>query len=133
MFKGYLLKFGNKILPNEFIKLDSYIVNSNKRTVLSEYYDNLNNLHRNVSPNFKTSIQFTLLESNVETFKNIQSIILNAITNNVERKTNVTFFHTEINNYVTATFYFNDPIFKIKKITDNDVIYNEISYTLNQY
>ena len=58
-FSGYLLAFGGKILPHEYIQLSTYEVLPYQRTELAAYRDNNNDLHRTTSSNHKTTIRFT--------------------------------------------------------------------------
>ena len=49
-FYGYLVKFGNVVLPHSYIQYDTYKVVPFQRTELAAYRDNNNELHRTTSP-----------------------------------------------------------------------------------
>ena len=52
-FDGYLVKFGNVVLPHSYIQYDTYKVVPFQRTELSAYRDNNNDLHRIKNNNVK--------------------------------------------------------------------------------
>ena len=53
-FKGWLIKFGNTVLPNKY--LEKYKSTPNQRLELDASRDATALLHRQTSPNYKTSL-----------------------------------------------------------------------------
>lgn len=132
-FEGYLLAFGGYVLPHKYIQLSSYDTTPNQRTELSAYRDNDNSLHRNTSPNHKTTIKFTTLSLNLLEKQEIQRIMSYGLVNSTERKYEVTYWNDEINAYTTSYFYMPDVNYQINKIDDNNIKYNPISFELIEY
>lgn len=132
-FEGYLLAFGGYILPHKYIQLSSYDTTPNQRTELAATRDNTNYLHRVTSPNHKTTIKFTTLPINLTEKTEIQRIMSYGLVNSTERKYKVTYWNDETNTYITSEFYMPDVNYQIKKIDDNDIEYNPISFELIEY
>lgn len=132
-YNGYLLKFGNVKLPNKYLVTNSYNATPNQRTELSAYRDNNNLLHRATSPNFKTKIEFTIVPMTLEEKRTVQGIILNAVTNRIERKSPVTYWNDETNSYVTGNFYIPDVTYPIMDANSKSILYGATAYTLIEY
>lgn len=132
-FEGYLLAFGSQILPHKYIQLSSYDTTPNQRTELSATRDNNNYLHRVTSPNHKTTIKFTTLPLNLAEKTKVQAIMSYGLVNETERKYKVTYWNDETNTYMTSEFYMPDVNYQIRKIEDNDIEYNPISFELIEY
>ena len=62
MFNGWLIKFGNVILPNSFIMADGWESVPNQRVEVAAYRDANVLLHRETSENFKTKLTLTIRE-----------------------------------------------------------------------
>lgn len=132
-FQGYLLKFGNQIFNNRFIQLDTYSPTPNQRTELSAYRDNNNSLHRTTSPNHKTTIRFDTIPLNLNQKKLLQFQMSQGLINSIERKYTISYWNDEQNVYITSDFYMPDVTYKIRKITNNDILYEPISYEFIEY
>lgn len=132
-FSGYLLKFGNTVFPHEYLQFKTYKPVPNQRTELSAFRDNNNYLHRNTSPNHKTTLKFTTIPVNLAQKKEIQNAMMDGLINGKERKYHITYWNDETNQYVSADFYMPDITYTIVSITDDSINYEPISYEFIQY
>jgi len=132
-YSGYLLQFGNMLLPNKYIAQNTYSVTPNQRTELSAYRDNNNSLHRATSSNFKTKITFSTTPLELTDKQTIQAIIANGMTDSTERKVLVTYWNDETNSYSVGEFYIPDITFNVIDTIGDSIYYGPISYTLIEY
>lgn len=132
-FQGYLLKFGNTILPHEYIQLDTYQSTPNQRLELSAYRDSNTDLHRVTSQNYKTTIKFDTMPLTLAQKIDLQTKMRAGLVNAIERKYQVTYWNDEDNQYDTKYFYIPDVAFPIHSITENDIRYNPVSFEFIQY
>lgn len=132
-FSGYLIKFGNTILPNRYIQLNTYQLIPNQRTELSAYRDQNNLLHRITSPNYKTTLKFQTVPLSLSDKIALQNQMSAGIINYAERKYQITYWNDESNSYITGEFYLPDVTYPIKKITSNDIRYSPISFEFIEY
>lgn len=132
-FAGYLLKFGNTKFPSKYIQFKTYKPVPNQRTELSAFRDNNNLLHRNTSPNHKTTLKFSTTQLHLFDKIIIQNVLSSGLVDEKERKYNITYWNDETNNYVTATFYSPDITYSIISITNDDIIYEPIAFEFIQY
>ncbi|MFQ9516716.1 MAG: DUF6711 family protein [Eubacterium sp.] len=133
-FKGYLIKLGDTVFPNEYIAFDSYKSTDNQRTELKAYRNSSNNLIRQTSPNFKTKVEFNTISGlKLADMEKIKSIVDKATINNTERKVKVTYWNNEDLMYEQMRAYMPDIEHQIKKITKDDVIYNSKRLAFIQY
>ena len=132
-FRGYLLKFGNTILPHEYIQIDTYQSIPNQRIELSAYRDNNVDLYRVTSQNYKTTIKFDTMSLTLEQKIDLQTKMQAGLVNATERKYQVNYWNDEDNQYDTKYFYIPDVAFPIHSITENDILYNPVSFEFIQY
>ena len=132
-FRGYLLKFGNTILPHEYIQIDTYQSIPNQRIELSAYRDSNTDLHRVTSQNYKTTIKFDTMYLTLEQKIDLQTKMQAGLVNATERKYQVNYWNDEDNQYDTKYFYIPDVAFLIHSITENDILYNPVSFEFIQY
>lgn len=132
-FAGYLLKFGNTKFPSKYIQFKTYKPVPNQRTELSAFRDSNNLLHRNTSPNYKTTLKFSTTQLHLFDKKIIQNVLSSGLVDAKERKYNITYWNDETNNYVTSVFYSPDITYSIVSITNNDIIYEPIAFEFIQY
>lgn len=132
-FRGYLLKFGNTILPHEYIQIDTYQSIPNQRIELSAYRDNNVDLYRVTSQNYKTTIKFDTMPLTLEQKIDLQTKMQAGLVNATERKYQVNYWNDEDNQYDTKYFYIPDVAFPIHSITENDILYNPVSFEFIQY
>lgn len=133
-FEGWLLKFGDTILPNRFLKFDSYAVTPNQRTELEAYRDDYTQeLFRTTSEGLKTKIEANTpvmwLEKKIE----FQNYIRNGLEDVLQRKYSVTYWNDETNEYASGSFYIPDTQFSIYTIRNNSILYNSFKLTLIEY
>lgn len=134
-FKGWLLKFGSKVLPNKFLAYDDYTATPNQRTEVEAYRDLNNLLHRDTSPNFKTKIEFNTRPLWLSEKVEMQSVFASGLVNKGQRKYNVTYWDDEENTYKTGVFYMPDVDYKIINVDEetNNILYNKMRFAIIQY
>ena len=75
MFSGWLIKFGDVILPNDFILADGWESTPNQRIEIDAYRDANVLLHRETSENFKTSLTLNIRNMNLAEMTAFKAVI----------------------------------------------------------
>jgi hypothetical protein len=134
-FKGWLIKFGSKTLPNKFLSYDNYTATPNQRTEVEAYRDLNNLLHRDTSPNFKTKIEFDTRPLYLAEKIEMQAVFASGLVNRSQRKYNVTYWDDEQNTYKSGVFYMPDVEYKIINVDEetNNILYNKMRFALIEY
>ena len=135
-FEGYLLKFGNEILPNKYLYYDSYSATPNQRTEIEAYRDDYTQeLFRTTSEGVKTKIEATIKPMWLEDKMEYMDIIKNGLVDKLQRKYEVTYWNDEDASYSTGYFYIPDTQFSIHRIDTekNSMLYNAFKLTLIEY
>lgn len=133
-FKGYLLKFGNTVLPNKFLKLNSYSATPNQRTELDAYRDDYTQeLFRTTSEGVKTKIEANTVPMYLEDKIQFQEYLKSGLEDELQRKYKVTYWNGEINDYKTGYFYIPDTQYSAYAIWRNSIFYNSFKLTLIEY
>ncbi len=130
-YQGYLLKFGNTIMPNPYFS--EYSSTPNQRMESDAQRDQFGDLHRTTLAHNKTLIKFSTHILNLEEKISFQNIINNAITNSLQRRVSVTYWNDETNSYSTGSFYIPDIEFQIMDADSSTVMYNPITVELIEY
>lgn len=138
MFNGWLIKFGDVVLPNSFILADGWESTPNQRVELDAYRDANVLLHRETSENFKTSLTLNIRSmdlAEMTAFKNVIGIATLEITSKRERKLMVTYWNDEELEYKTAVMYMPDVTYNIHTVDEvtNDIEYNTFTIELIEY
>lgn len=138
MFNGWLIKFGDVILPNSFILADGWEATPNQRVEIDAYRDANVMLHRETSENFKTSLALTIRPLNLEemaAFKNVIGLATLDIVNKIQRRVTVTYWNDEEMDYKTATMYMPDVTYTIHTVdeVERDIEYNGFTIELIEY
>lgn len=124
------------MLPNKYLAYESYKITPNQRTELSAYRDqNINKLHRETIPYFKTKIDCDTKPMYEREKMEMQEIMRSGLVNATERKYRVEYYDTENNVYKSGDFYIPDTEFSIIKVDDeaNEILYNKIRLALIEY
>lgn len=136
-WKGYFFKATatNQIFPNEYINWASYSSSPNHREEIKAYRDeNTRDLTRITAAGRKTSIQFTTRPKlHLADKIAIQTFFTSAESDADQRKINLQFWNDEENIYKTGDFYRPNLDFKIRMITDDDIIYESLTIDLVEY
>lgn len=138
MFSGWLIKFGDVILPNSFILADGWESTPNQRVEIDAYRDANVLLHRETSENFKTSLRLNIRAMNLEemtAFKNVIGLATLSTNERRERKVLVTYWNDEELDYRTAIMYMPDITYSIHTVDESakDMEYNSFSLELIEY
>lgn len=136
-FEGWLLKFGNVILPNSFLLSEGWKSIPNQRLEVNAYRNANMLLIRETSPNFKTKITITVKGMNLEEKKAFQNVINRAMISSRERKIDLTYWNDETNEYVHGAtgFYIPDITYVVENIDEDkpDIMYKSFSITMIEY
>lgn len=130
-YKGYLIKFGTNIFPNHFFL--EYASTPNQRLDSDAERDNTGYLQRSTLPEGKTKITFSTHILHLDEKIYLQSIINQAISNEVQRKCFVTYWNDETNIYDSGYFYLPDVEYQIMDADESDIRYNPITFELIEY
>ena len=138
MFYGWLIKFGNVVLPNSFILADGWESTPNQRVELDAYRDANVLLHRETSENFKTSLTLNIRSmdlAEMTAFKNVVGLATLEITSKRERRLAVTYWNDEELAYKNATMYMPDVTYSIHTVDESakGTEYNPFSIELIEY
>lgn len=136
-FQGWLLRFSTgEEFPHKLIAKDSYQSTPLQRTDLKAYRDNDVYLHRVVSPNYKTKIEFSTLDKlKLKQLEEIQKILNRARINTKERKVRLTYWDDELMEYRTMNAaYQTDTTYPVSTITRlGNIKYRAIKFTFIEY
>ena len=137
-FQGWLIKFGNVILPNSFLLADGWESTPNQRIEIDAWRDADVLLHRETSEHFKTKIKLTIRETTLEeriAFDNVIGLASLPDTERRERKVMLTYWNDEELEYKSGTFYMSDTTYTAHYIDENrnDIEYNSFKVTLTEY
>lgn len=138
MFDGWLIKFGNVVLPNSFILADGWESVPNQRVELDAYRDANVLLHRETSENFKTSLTLNIRAmdlAEMTAFKNVIGLATLEITSKRERRLMVTYWNDEELAYKNATMYMPDVTYSIHTVDESakNIEYNPFTIELIEY
>ncbi len=138
MFSGWLIKFGDVILPNNFILADGWESTPNQRIEIDAYRDANVLLHRETSENFKTSLTLNIRNMNLAemtAFKAVIGLATLDINSKKQRKLMVTYWNDEELDYKTTIMYMTDTTYSIHTINETtyDIEYNEFTIELIEY
>lgn len=135
-FEGWLLKFGDKEFPMEYLALDNCDSTPDQRTELDSYRDGDNLLHRETSPNHKTKLEYNTVDKlTLEEKIIIQETLKAGLLDDVQRKYQVTYWNDETNEYESGEFYVPDIVFRQKKVDreKKTIIYGSIRIAMIEY
>lgn len=137
-FAGYLIKFPatGQEFPHKYIAKDSYQSTPLQRTDLKAYRDNDILLHRIVSPNYKTKIEFSTIDKlKLKQLEQIQAILSAARINTKERKLSVEYWDDELMEYRTMlAAYQTDTTYPVSTISRfGNIKYRPIKFTFIEY
>lgn len=133
-FQGWLVKFGDTVLPNGYI--EKYDETPNQRLELDSYRDTATiMLRRTTSPYFKSKIEIPIRKLYYGEKIVLKAIVDSAIINAVERKVRITYWNSEIMDYASGEFYIPDIKYTISHIDQNrlNMVYEPFSITLIEY
>lgn len=134
-FEGWLIKFGNTALPNNY--LEKYKETPNQRLELDAYRDVAALLHRETSPNYKSKIVVPIRKLYLG-----EKIVLKAIVDSGvvsdgerERKVSVTYWNSEEMGYKSGFFYMPDIEYTITHIDIRklNMVYEPFEIQLIEY
>ncbi len=137
-FEGWLIKFGNVILPNSYLLADGWESTPNQRLELDAYRDANMLLHRETSKNYKTSLTLNIRDMTLEemnAFKNVVGLATLPNADRNERKVAVSYWNDETLSYDSGIFYMPDITYTIHYVNEEepDIEYNPFMVELIEY
>lgn len=143
-WNGYLLKAvkTNKKFPDKYINFESWDSTPKQREELKAYRDdNTRNLTRVTAEGMKSKFSFrTRPDITLEDKIVIQKFFTDAMEEETDpteakkqRKVELQYWDDDSNKYSTGTFYIPNMNFPIRKITDDTIYYNEMTFTFVEY
>lgn len=122
MYQGYLVKIGNTVVTNKFIKIDSYDA-SYPALDLDALRDANGTLHRNVvARKLKVEWETPIMYQNDLT--ELMTLITNNFISTLENDVNITFYYKLTDSYITQRAYLVDPHFKIAQNSPFGFVYS---------
>lgn len=140
-FEGYLFAICDvnfnvkKVFPNKYIQYNSWSSTPNQREEIKAYRDdNTRNLTRITAAGKKSVFSFRVRSPlHLNEKMEIQELFTNYEIDKEQRKVNIRFWDDEHNEYKTGTFYRPNMQFPIVKITEDDIIYGELTIECIEY
>lgn len=142
-WQGYLFKKTEQVgttvvdvkFPDKYIALESWDSTPNQREEIKAYRDdNTRNLTRITAQGKKSTFSFkTRKYLHLAEKMEIQNFFTSSETDPNQRKIQLTYWNEEDNKYKTGDFYRPNMKFKIYKISNDDIIYDEMSFELIEY
>lgn len=134
-FEGWLIKFGNTALPNNY--LEKYKETPNQRLELDAYRDVAALLHRETSPNYKSKIVVPIRKLYLGEKIVLKAIVDAAIVSGGERerKVSVTYWNSEELGYKNGIFYMPDIEYTITHVDVRklNMVYEPFEIQLIEY
>lgn len=133
-FQGWLLKFGDTVLPNSYI--EEYGETPNQRLELDSYRESGTvTLRRTTSPYFKSKMEIPIRELYLGEKIVLKAIVDSGVINTVERKVRITYWNSEIMDYASGEFYMPDIKYTIKHVNQIrlNMVYKSFTITLIEY
>lgn len=132
-FQGWLVKFGDTVLPNNY--LEKYKETPNQRIELSAYRDQAVLLHRETAQNFKSQIVIPIRKLYLGEKITLKAIVDSGVINATERKVSVTYWNSEDMDYKTGVFYMPDVEYTISHVDQNrlNIVYEPFEIQLIEY
>lgn len=140
-FLGYLFAAMNsngtvgQHFPNEYIAYDTWDTNPNQREEIKAYRDdNTRNLTRITAQGKKSTFKFDTRENlHLADIEAIKSFFDSCMQDANQRRVWLQYWNMEELTYKTGMFYIPNASFKIKKITNNDIIFDVHTFDLIEY
>ena len=136
-FMGYLIRLGGKdgeILPNEFIRYNTYEVEPDQRLDLDSTRDLTGVMHRNVLAHTATRIDFTTPHMDKLHHDYLLDLLHRNMSDTHAKKITLYYWDDEWHQYRTGTFYVPDIKFKIRQLDAyGNINYGETKLSFIEY
>lgn len=128
-YKGYLLKFGNVILPLSYIAKDTGNVQTpNQREEVEAYRDDwTRELYRVTSDGRITSMSVVIRPLRDNQKLALDNVMKNSLVNEAKREYDITFWNIESSRYERGVFYIPDIQFQILNATEKYIKYGKFT------
>lgn len=127
MYNGYVLKLGDSVVPTSYITAGGYKVVTDARLEASAERDADGALWRDVMPHKPSHLEVTFKPLNNNDMRLLMGVLHGALSVEAERKVQVNFYSPEFDEYRTELMYVPDfsPVPDI--ITEDDILYQELT------
>ena len=136
-WRGYLLKgtTTNTQFPLRLIAWNTWETSPNMREDIKAYRDeNTRDLTRIPATGKKSKFKFKTRKGiHLNDLIEIEGWFAANESDHDERKIEVEYWDDEQHTYKTGTFYRSNPVYKIRRVTDLDIIYDEVEYVFVEY
>lgn len=132
-YSGYLLKVGEYTFPLQTILYGTYKA-APKVQDWDSYRDANGVLHRNVIDHVPIKVEFEVRRMTNTVYESIMDNIRAAYTKPKERKTTITAFIPELNEYVTQAVYLVEPeITILRQVDSSTLVYDKMRFAFVGY
>lgn len=137
-FAGYFIKLGGAsgtVLPNRYIRYDTYEVEPAQRLDLDSTRDLTGVMHRNVLKHTATRIDFTVPHLSNAEHDTLLDLLRNNMSNKHSKTITLQYWNDEVHDYRQGKFYMPDLKFKIRSVdeVDKTILYDECKLTFIEY
>lgn len=133
-FDGTFITVGSDIIPNKFIVMDTYKCTPDQRQDVDSYRDLNQDLHRTVSPHYKSIVQFSTKAGLNETrLRELIHLIQSNYIIAKERKVHLRYFNPDTGGYGSGDFYWVQPNYQIIKAEGTELFYNSMELKFIEY
>lgn len=137
-FKGYFIRLGGSsgpILPNRFIRYNTYEVEPAQRLDLDSTRDLTGVMHRNVLRHTATRIDFTVPHLDNVAHDELLDLLRANMSNTHTKTITLYYWNDEVHDYRTGKFYIPDIKFHIRSVdeTKKTILYNETKLAFIEY
>lgn len=135
-FEGWIIKFGETILPVTYIAPASYDVSPEKRKVIDDWTDNNGKMHYDIFQARKVDVEFTTkLGLNQKEVEDIQKILASGLLNEHEGRYDITIWNPHNSTYKRIEAKADDVRYPMRKVDSvrKDIIYDGIKFRFREY
>ena len=135
-FSGYLIKLGGSAgteLPMEYIKGESYNVEPARKTETENRKSVTGLTYRGVAEHTSVRIEFETRSINNTALAALNGMISAAMTDTLRRDITIEYYDTETDSYKEAACYMPGVKYSIRKVGQDEVLYNPITYAFIEY
>lgn len=135
-FEGWLIKFGESVMPVQYIAPSSYDITPEKRNVIDDWKDNNGKTHYDIFQARKVDVEFTTkLGLRQKELEEIQKILTAGLLNEHEGKYDITVWNPHNSNYKHIEAKADDVKYPMRKVDpeNKDILYDGIKFGFREY
>lgn len=134
-YKGYLLKFGDVVLPNSYIAQNdnNTSIPNQREEIKAERDDYTRELMRVTADGMITKQTFVIRELTDTQMLAFKNVMKNSLVSEKQRKYHITYWNDENMQYEEGDFYIPDPTYTRKLATDTYIKYGTFEISIIGY